>query len=128
MLGYDRNWFDPPAPLAHVTVRNPMNDSSWIDVPMLLDSGADITMLPSAVVDRIGVSIVPDQKYELVSFDGNASFATLVQLELVFLHRTFRGQYLLIDQEWGIIGRNIMNRIPLLFNGPHLEWDEHRLS
>ena len=93
MPAYDRTWFDPPAPLARVTLRNPVSDNFWHEVPMLIDSGADITMLPMSVVDRLSVSVIPDQRYELVSFDGNASFASLVHLELIFLQRTFRGQY-----------------------------------
>jgi hypothetical protein len=62
----------------------------------------------------------------LAGFDGAVSFAPVVGLELLFEQRTFRGQFLLIDQGWGILGRTILNRVPLLFDGPRLTWDEHR--
>jgi hypothetical protein len=92
---------------------------------MLLDSGADVTLIPQAAVSMLGVAAVPDRHYELIGFDGNMSFAPVVRLELVFCGRTFRGQFLLIDQKWGILGRNVLNAVALLFDGPHLTWDEH---
>jgi hypothetical protein len=47
-----------------------------------------------------------------------------VQLELLFLNRTFTGQFLLIDQDYGILGKNILNNIALLLDGPRLAWSE----
>ena len=52
--------------------------------------------------------------------------ATLVHLELVFCQRTFRGQFLLIDQSYGILGRNVLNAVPLFLDGPQLQWDDQR--
>jgi hypothetical protein len=40
-----------------------------------------------------------------------------------FSIRRFRGQFLLIDQDLGIIGRNVLNFVSLLFDGPRLTWD-----
>ena len=114
MAAYDSVQFDPPAPLAYVTLRQTSTAQQWPDVPMLLDSGADVTLLPRSAVDRLGVTVIPERQYELVGFDGVASLAPVVHLELVFLGRTFRGQFLLIDQEWGIIGRNVLNAVALL--------------
>ena len=39
---YDASLFDPPAPIAHVALRNPATVAVWAEVPMLLDSGADV--------------------------------------------------------------------------------------
>ncbi len=125
MPAYDTTQFEPPAPLARVTLHNPDTGAIWSDVPMLLDSGADITLIPQTAVSELGVAVVPDSHYELISFDGNISFASVVRLDLIFCHRTFRGQFLLIDKTWGILGRNVLNAVPLLFDGPRLAWDEH---
>lgn len=126
MPAYDATRFDPPAPLAQVTLRHPGNGATRSDVPMLLDSGADVTLIPKTVVELLGATIVPGRQYELIGFDGSASLALAVRLELLFCGRTFRGQFLLIDHAWGILGRNVLNAIPILLDGPHLEWDEHR--
>jgi len=47
-----------------------------------------------------------------------------VSLELAFLGRIFRGQFLVIDQEVGILGRNILNVLTLLFEGKQQAWYE----
>ena len=46
MRNYDAAHFDPPAPIARVTLRNPHDGATIADVPLLLDTGADITLLP----------------------------------------------------------------------------------
>jgi hypothetical protein len=125
MTAYNSTDFDPPAPFSYITLRNGDTGTEWSDVPMQLDSGADITLVPREAVKRLNLIVVPNAYYELAGFDGHTSLASLVRLELVFCRRTFRGQFLLIDQEWGIIGRNVLNNIPLLLDGPNLEWREY---
>ena len=124
MLAYDKNKFQPPAPVANVVFRNPNNGATWSDVPMLLDTGADVTLVPRVALEHLGIEPDPNRQYELLSFDGSASLAQIAQLELVFLNRRFRGSYLLIDQDHGIMGRNILNAVQLVLNGPMLTWDE----
>ena len=126
MPAYDTELFDPPAPLAQVTLRNPQNGAVLSDVLMLLDSGADVTLIPQACVESLGAVLIPKKYYELAGFDGNISLAPVVQLELKFLQRTFRGQFLLVDQKWGVMGRNILNAVSLLLDGPHLIWKKQR--
>lgn len=41
---------------------------------------------------------------------------------LVLMGRVYRGQYLLIDEEWGILGRNILNSFSLTLDGPNQQW------
>jgi len=84
MPAYDSARFNPPAPVATVSLRNLANGKTVIDVPMLIDSGADITMLPQAHVDKLAVEPDPGVSYELMGFDGTTSIAQAVQLDLVF--------------------------------------------
>jgi hypothetical protein len=93
---------------------------------MQLDTGADITLVPQEAVNRLNLTIAPNTYYELAGFDGHTSIAPIVRLELVFCQRTFRGQFLLIDQDRGILGRNVLNAVPLLLDGPRLQWSEYR--
>ena len=125
MPSYDASHFDPPAPVAHVTLRNPHNGATVPDVPLLLDTGADITLLPRTAVERLGVPPLADQQYELMGFDGSTSFAPVVMLDMLFLRRVFRGRYLLIEAEHGILGRDILNHIAVLLDGPRQQWLEH---
>lgn len=121
---YDTANFDPPAPVAFVTLQHPSSGVSLSGVPMLIDTGADITFLPRAAVDELKIVPLPESRYEVESFDGSLSLAEVVRADLSFLGKNFKGQFLLTDQEMGIIGRNILNAIHLEFDGPNLVWGQ----
>lgn len=124
MPKYDANLFDPPAPLAQVALRNPENTGKLSAALMLLDSGADVTLVPSTAANQLELVANANEVYELMSFDGGRTLASAVQLEMVFLNKIFRGRFLLIDQEWGVIGRDILNLVSLPLDGPNLLWSE----
>lgn len=71
---------------------------------------------------QLGVDIQLAQRYELAGFNGQVTEAVAALLTLKLDKYTFKGRYLLINQEWGIIGRNILNRLPLFLDGPHQKW------
>jgi len=124
MPSYDASHFDPPAPVARVTLRDPQSSATVSDVRLLVDTGADVTLLPRTAVEQLGVPLLPGQQYELMGFDGRTSFASVVLLDLLFLMRAFRGRYLLLDEERGILGRDILNHVRLLLDGPQQQWAE----
>lgn len=126
MTNYNDAWSNPPAPVAFVTLRDSNGGGTIENVPMLLDTGTDVTLLPRALVEQLGVNLVPNAQYETIGFDGRIRLSNVVALEMLFLEKTFRGRFLLSEQEWGIIGRNILNSLTLLFDGRRLEWREHR--
>ncbi|WP_420645627.1 aspartyl protease family protein [Candidatus Leptofilum sp.] len=128
MPNYDANLFDPPAPLAIVTLRVSKNRDNLAMVPMLLDSGADVTLIPATSANQLGLAVDDNEVYELMGFDGSRSLATAVRLEMLFLHKIFRGRFLLVDQEWGVLGRDILNLVSLSLDGPNLTWGEQRHS
>ena len=49
-----------------------------------------------------------------------------ITAELVVLGKSFRGQFLLIDGWHGVLGRNVLNNLSLLFDGPARKWMEQR--
>ncbi|MGB9179981.1 MAG: retroviral-like aspartic protease family protein [Pyrinomonadaceae bacterium] len=128
MPAYDSALFSPPAPLAHVTLRNPESGATRNDVPMLIDTGADVTLLPQNAASEIGLTVLNDKNYELMGFEGQASVAVAVRAEMILLGLTFRGQFLLIEQDWGIIGRNVLNSLALVLNGPQLTWNQANIK
>ncbi len=101
MPAYDRGRFAPPAPVAIVVVRHSDGGSSVSDVPMLIDSGADVTLIPKSAIGPLGL-VGTEQRYKLVAFDGTTSESEAVQADLVFLNKRFRGQYLSIEGDVGI--------------------------
>lgn len=53
-------------------------------------------------------------------------FSPRLAHKMTFLNRRFRGQFLLTDSEFGFLGRNVLNSVRLLFDGPQLNWDEYK--
>lgn len=121
MPAYDQN-YSPPAPIALTTWRHSETGGMVANIPMLLDTGADATIVPRVVAGQLRVSPIPDQKYELMGFDGNRSLAPVVILDLLFFGKAFRGNYLLSEDDVGIIGRDVLNHLSFKFDGPALEW------
>ena len=124
MLVYDGAKFTPPAPVAQVIVRSPKTDDSVANVPMLIDTGADVTLLPREPIPELLTSADSGDEYELEGFDGTRSLAPSVLLKLRFLGRIFRGRFLVVDGTHGVLGRNVLNSIALSLDGPNQTWEE----
>lgn len=125
MPAYDSAAYHPPAPIAFVTVRS--SDGTVVaNVPMLLDSGADVSLLPRGPITALIASANAATQFELEGFDGTRSFAPVFNFELELLGKKFRGQYLVVDANHGIIGRNILNSLSILLDGPSLSWKVSR--
>ncbi len=103
MPAYDGAAYAPPAPVAWMTIDNPASGQTVGGVAMLMDTGADITLLPRSAI----ASIVPTTQglptYDLVGFDGHRSSAPMVNLDVHFMGKRFRGRFLVIDQPHGIL-------------------------
>ena len=126
MPKYDTENFDPPAPVAYVSLRDPATGASLSDVPMLMDTGADVSLLPRSYIEQLGTEPAADVVYEIQGFDGESKPANVIELELIFLGKKFSGHFLLIDQSIGILGRNILNVLSINFDGPRGKWDEQK--
>src|SRR2546429_6318048 len=124
MPTYDTVRFSPPAPVGAIDLRNAATGRMWANVPMLLDTGADLTLLPRESVNQLQIPIDPSQVYELMGFDGARSTAIAVDLDLVFLGLTFRGRFLMIEQGEGVLGRDILNHLNVVFDGLRLTWSQ----
>lgn len=70
------------------------------------------------------MSLDPAALYQVASFDGTKSFVPVAELDMTFLNRVYRGKYLLIDAPIGVLGRDVLNHVRLLLDGPGLEWSE----
>ncbi len=123
MPSYDAERFTPPAPVAHVALRNAERTAEVADVPMLLDTGADVSLVPRSATEGLALPDEPAERVRLLGFDGTLSTAEAFELEMTFAGRAFRGRFLVMDGECGILGRNILNSLSILHDGPRLTWD-----
>ena len=89
---------------------------------MLLDTGADISALPKGVVDALALP-AGDRTYEVMAYDNTVQECSTVRGEVVFMRGHFKGQFIVVDQHVGVLGRNILNHLVVTLDGPGLEWN-----
>ena len=123
MPEYDRATFEPPAPVVQAALRSPDSETVVRGVELLLDSGADITLLPRTAVVQLGVTVDSGKRYELMGFDGNRSFVNGVIVDVLVLGEAFCGLYLLTEDARGVVGRDVLNHLAIILDGPALRRD-----
>lgn len=123
MTKYDES-FDPPAPIAEVVLRKIETGERVRNILMLLDTGADVSLLPSSALRLLKAAPVPNENFRLEGYNSNEKTVEVFQLQVIFLGKRFTGKYCAVDDEIGILGRDILNQISLLFDGRNLIWQE----
>jgi hypothetical protein len=62
---------------------------------------------------------------ELLGIDGHQVRTQTSFLDVIFLRRAFRGGYPLIDDDRGVLGRDTLNHLTLILDGPKGQWTEY---
>jgi hypothetical protein len=118
--------YDPPAPVVEVTLHGASTGQHVSGVQMLMDTGADLTLVPRASITQLGISEQESLQYELAGFDGHISSFPAVDLDMQVFGHIFRGRYLVIDADEGILGRDVLNEVAVLFDEPQQQWAQMR--
>lgn len=124
MTNYSQT-FDPPAPIANITLRNVETGERTGDVSVLLDTGADISLLPLSAIRKLKIEL-SGETVDLIGFDESKSTSEIYRLQVIFLGKRFTGDYCAIDGEIGILGRDVLNEFSITFDGKSLEWKEEQ--
>jgi hypothetical protein len=122
MPEYDAANFNPPAPVVKAALRSLESRAVVREVELLLDSGADITLLPQTAVAQLGVTADSGKRYELMGFNGSRSFANGVIIDVLVFGKAFRGLYLLTEDTRGVVGRDVLNHLAVILDGPASRW------
>ncbi len=123
MPRYDATGFHPPAPVVRARVRGP-SGAVRSGVPLLIDTGADVSLVPAAVATAVRAAVRPSTA-PIRFLAGREVLLDQADLAVEFLRYRFRGAFLLIDSSYGIVGRNVLNALSLSLDGPRLEWSIH---
>ena len=90
---------------------------------MLLDTGADTTLVPQRAVEQLGMKIDSSKSYELTGFNGAHSVLSGVEVHLRIQSFLFRGKFLVVNDAVGIVGRDLLNYLTLTLDGKRLSWE-----
>jgi len=121
MIRYSYNQqLTPPAPFVHVTVRPPERGIAVSDLPALLDTAADITVIPARIAEEL--QLIPLDEVPIGGFDGRVSWVStfLVQLALRQSTSKFIRVVASRDEPYVLLGRDVLNDYRAILDGPLL--------
>lgn len=124
MPKYETAGFDPQAPVIRARVRGP-SGVVRSDVPLLIDTGADVSLVPMRVATAVDAVARPSGA-PIQFLSGREVLLDQADLAVEFLRYRFRGTFLLVDSPYGVIGRNVLNALALRLDGPGREWSIER--
>jgi predicted aspartyl protease len=117
--GYNQQ-VTPPAPFVHVTIRCVETGREVSDFPAQIDTAADRTVVPMAIIEDLGV--VPLDELPVSGIGGQVLLLSTFRVQLSL--RRFTGwtiEVLAHPQEpFVLLGRDILNRYRILLDGPQL--------
>lgn len=76
---YNRQ-IDPPAPFVHVALHRPGDGPSLDDLPAQIDTAADRTVIPGALVARLG--LLPLDEIPVTGFGGQVLLVATYLVEI----------------------------------------------
>lgn len=116
MYSYSKE-FNPPAPVLSISLSAPLS-AETTQVEAIVGSGADITVVPAQIVSRLRL-----RRVDLVLVSGlergareSAVYSAMLTLEGVLPPRVYR--VLSWDADYAILGRDVLNRLIAVLNGP----------
>jgi hypothetical protein len=124
---YNRQ-LSPPAPFVHVTLAAPGDSNAVDDVPAQLDTAADRSVIPWAIVDALALPQLDE--LPALGFGGHLTSAATFLLDIAI--RTFNPVTVEVfgsrEEPFVLLGRDVLNHYRLVLDGPSLivEIDGHR--
>jgi len=114
---YSKN-FTPPAPVIEISVSVPLSKDN-ISLTALMDSGADITVIPERIISQLKMRRVDST---LASGFGKGVieatvYAAILSVEGVLKPRIYR--VLSWRENYILLGRDLLNQLIAVLNGPN---------
>ena len=121
MIRYSYNQqLTPPAPFVHVTVRPPERGIEVSDLPALVDTAADITVIPARVAEEL--QLIPLDEIPIGGFDGRVSWVSTFLVQLALRQSTPKVIRVVAsrDEPYVLLGRDVLNDYRAILDGPLL--------
>ena len=113
---------DPPALVMDVTVAHVANRRRRRSLPALLDTGSDSTAVPHTLLNALQLYPVGHLQLESVEASTRPVPTYAVQFTIGGLSIP-RLEVILTGLDFVVVGRDVLNRLYLLLNGPEQTFD-----
>lgn len=121
MIPYDLA-FTPPAPVIPVYLSGTVYTRPRVKVPALIDTAADITAVPSFLVNRLKLYQVG--RTQLEGIEAIKSPVFTYKVRLIVNDKVFSPlEVVLVDYDFVVLGRDVLANYYLLLNGPEETFD-----
>jgi predicted aspartyl protease len=108
------SYVDPPAPVVTLRVAVPGRGAGMAIVG-LVDTGADMTLIPEAVARSLDLPLV--SRVGVAGVTGQSESADVHAASFGLLGKHFLAEVVALGNE-AIVGRDLLNRFALLLDGP----------
>jgi predicted aspartyl protease len=113
---YDQQNFNPPAPVMEVSLSIPSTHSVILKSLALLDSGADITVIPERIIQQLQLRYVDE--ITVSGYDGIPKQTFIYSVKLTFNGLgDFIVRAIASSNDYILVGRDILNKWSLLLEG-----------
>ena len=107
-----------PAPFVHVTLRCPDSPTQVEQIPALVDSGADRTVIPLQFVEELG--LVQMDQVTIAGFGGHISDipSFLVEITIRKVKPVLAEVLASEGESYVLLGRDVLNHFRVVLDGP----------
>ncbi len=121
---YDSGYF-PPAPILEIHLAAPESAFSIGPLRAFVDSGADVSIIPTHLIEPLGLQV--DNRKYLKNAWGERRLVDVYLLDVGVGTEKFPLAEIIADDrgEQTILGRNILNKLALMLDGPRLMLELH---
>lgn len=124
-FSYDKS-YDPPAPMVQVRLFAPASrvgqfEQEWLELSALLDSGADITVVPAGAVERLRLPSTGATNVR--GFASGTQRTPTFSLRFTLMltpgqDRSWLDEVVAWDEPFAVIGRGVLNHWRVTLDGP----------
>lgn len=118
MIRYRYSDMVPPAPMVHVTLTCPKRGTSAAGVIAQIDTGADRTVLPGAVVEAMGLEVTGVERFQGFAGQIVELPVYVVDLGIHDLPPVRVEPVLGAVEKFILLGRDVLNAHRILLDGP----------
>lgn len=120
MITYNDD-FEPPAPVLPITIAGVVRSSPRIDTIALIDTGSDITAIPSELAD--GLQLYPFSRVQLEDVSAKKTPALTYAVRLTIANLPMQEvEVILTRLPFAVLGRDLLNEFYLHFEGPEQQF------